>query len=172
MTCLRLALVAALPLLSACTAIVPIDLSRQVTIDAGGGAFAQTQGIDLTANADVWGRRDHIDAISVDEVTARVLSVDGGNQASAISLSLGFRADGAPTDGSQDLAVGTLSGLPLVAGASASLPGSAQLDHFLLGALKGTGHFTVVVSGDLSGPTSAVVEIAVKGSAAYKMTGG
>lgn len=172
MTRLRLALAAAaLPLLSACTAIIPIEVTRQLTLESPGGAFSAAKAVDFSAEASVWSHRDDVDAVSVDELTATVVSVGPAHQAEAVTLHLAFRPDGAPADGGQDLQVGALTSLPFVVGASVTLPGSAALDAFLLDALKGSGRFTAVASGVLAGPASAVIEITLKGSAAYKVAG-
>lgn len=173
MNSLRLTLVAALlPVLTACTATVPLDVTRQVALDApAGGGFSSTQAFDLSTVPAVWSRRDHIDAVSIDEVTATVTSVGPGNQASSVSIAVALRADGAPEDGSQDLQVGTLADLPLAQDASVTVPGSAALEAFLLGVLHGSGRFSAIASGSLPGPTHAVVEVSLKGSAVYKVIG-
>jgi hypothetical protein len=172
MTSLRLALVAAvLPLLTACTAIVPVDVAREVTLASPGGDFAASQVVDLSTQPSIWSRRSSVDAVSVDEITATVVSLGTGHQATSVSLDLAFRADGAPADGSQDVRVGTLSNLPFAVGASVRLPGSAALDAFLLGALQGSGKFTALASGHLAGAANAVIELSLKGSAAVKVGG-
>jgi hypothetical protein len=172
MSTLRLALAAALlPALTACTAVVPVDVTRDLALQAPVGAFSVTQEIDLTTEAAVWSRRDSIDAVSVDEVTATVLSVGPGNQATSATIAIAFRPDGAPADGGQDLQVGTLAGLQLTAGQSVSLPGSAALDAFLLDALHGSGRFTALASGALAGQADAVIQLHLAGSAAYRVIG-
>jgi len=172
MTSLRLALAAALlPALTACTAVVPVELTRDLALQAPGGTFEVQQVIDLSTEAAVWSRRDSIDAVSVDELTATVRSVGPGNRATSVSLSIALRPDGASADGLQDLQAGTLGDLPLVAGQSVSLPGSAALDAFLLDALHGSGRFSAVVSGALSGQADAVLELHLSGSAAYRVIG-
>lgn len=173
MTSLRLALAAALlPALTACTATVPLELSEQVALQSPGGAFSRTQEVDLTTTTAVWSRRGDIDAISIDEVTATVRSIGAGHQAARVSLSLAFRAAGAPADGSQDVAAGTLADLPLTVGGAVTLPGSPALEAFLMEVLHGSGHFSVVASGSLDGAANAVLELSLKGSAAYKVVGG
>ncbi len=172
MTSLRLALAAAaLPLLAACTAVVPVDLRRDVTLESPGGAFTAAQEIDLTTVAAVWSRRDDIDAVSVDELHATVTWVGPGHQAAAVSLAIAFRPDGAPADGSQDLQAGTLAGLPLTAGGEVTLHGSPALDAFLLDALHGSGRFTAIASGTLDGAANAVIELHLLGSASYRVVG-
>jgi hypothetical protein len=172
MTSLRRALAAALlPALTACTAVVPVDLTRDLTLESPGGSFTALQVVDLSAEPALWSRRDQIDAVSVDEIAATVRSVGPGNQAASVTLSVAFRPDGAPADGSRDLQAGSLGGLPLVAGQSVTLAGSAALDAFLLDALHGGGRLTVVLSGALTGPSDALVELHLRGSAAYRVLG-
>lgn len=172
MTSLRLVLAAAaLPLLAACTATIPIDLSQEVPLVSPAGAFEATQVIDLSTDDGVWSKRDKVDSVSVDEIVATVVSLGSGHQAQAVDLVLTFRAENAPADGSRDVQVGTLSGLQFQVGATAVLPGSASLDTFVSEVLQGSGRFTAFASGNLSGAADAVIEIRLKGSVAYKIAG-
>jgi hypothetical protein len=172
MNAFRLAVaVAALPLLTACTAIIPIDIAREVTLRSVGGPFAAEQVVDLSASDALWSHRANVDAVSLDEVRATVLSVAAGHRAGAVDLALRFRPEGAPADGSADLVVGTLHGLAFVEGETATLPGSAALDDFLLSVVQGSGRFTAFVSGSFDGPADAVIEVRLLGSLAYKVVG-
>jgi len=171
MTSIRLAL-AALPLLAACSVTVPVDVTRDVAVEAAAaGAFSRAEAVDLSTSAgSLWEKRGKVDAVSVDEVTATVLSVASGGGAS-LDLTLAFRPDSAPADGSRDVPVGTLSGLAVTVGASASLPGSAALDDLLLSVVQGSGKFTAVAGGSVGAPVSAVLRVRVKGSATTKVGG-
>jgi hypothetical protein len=171
MTRLRLLLAAAaLPVLTACTAIVPIDVTRQVPVESSGTSFSANQVIDFAQQPDVWSHRDNIDAISIDDVTATVISVGDGHLATSVTVTVSFRPDGA-TDAGHDLQVGTFPALAFQLGSTVTLHGSAALDAFLLDALKGSGKFTAFASGALDGAANAVVEVRLKGSAAYKVVG-
>jgi len=170
MTSLRLALAAAaLPLLTACTAIIPVDVAREVPLQSDGGPFSAGQVVDLSTEGALWDHRGNVDGVSVDEVRATVLSLGAGHAAASVDLAIRFRPDGAPEDGSRDLAVGTLAGLAFHQGATATLHGSAALDDFLLSALQGTGRFTALASGSLDGAADAVLEIRLIGSLAYQL---
>jgi len=172
MNFLRLAIAAAaLPLLTACTAIIPIDIAREVALRSDGGAFAAEQVVDLSTSDALWSHRANVDAVSLDEVRATVLSVAAGHRAGAVDLALRFRPEGAPADGSADLVVGTLRGLAFVEGETATLQGSAALDDFLLSVVQGSGRFSAFVSGTLDGPADAVIEVRLLGSLAYKVVG-
>ena len=169
MTSLRLAIAAALPLLAACTAVVPVDLRREVRLESPGGAFSAQQEIDLTTVSAVWSRRDDVDAISVDELQATVTWVGAGHQAAAVSLAIAFRPEGAPADGSRDVQAGTLDHLPFQVGSAVTLQGTPALDAFLLEALHGSGRFTAVASGTLDDAANAVIELHLVGSASYQV---
>jgi len=172
MSALRLSAVVALPLLAACAVTVPIDVVREVAVDASAaGAFAAAEAVDLSASSgSLWVRRGQLDAVSVDEVTATVVAISSGSGA-ALNLLLAFRPEGAPSDGSQDVAVGSLAGLVVTPGAAAVLPGSSKLDAFLLSVVKGSGRFTAVASGSVSAAVNAVLRVEVKGSATAKVGG-
>lgn len=173
MRALRTALVAALlPLLPACTATVPFDLSDRALLQSPGGSFALQQPVDLTAVPALWSHRDDIDTVSVDEVRATVISLGATHRAAEVTLQVALRPDGAPPDGSQDVPVGAMLGLPFAEGAAATLPGSAAVDALLEGALHGSGRFTVVVTGSLSDLADAVLELELLGSASYQLIGG
>jgi len=170
MTSPRLALAAAaLPLLAACNAILPIDLAREVPLVAPAGPFSKVEAIDLTTESGLWSYREKVDAVSLDEVSATVLSVAAGHQAGSVDLTLSFRPEGAPADGSADLRVGTLRDLPLVPGGAAAIQGSAALDQFLLDVLRGSGGFSAVATGSLDGAADAVLEIRLVGSVTYAL---
>lgn len=173
MRSLRTALAAALlPLLSACTATVPFDLSDRVLLQSTGGAFSLEQPVDLTTVSALWSRRTDIDAVSVDELRATVVSLGATHRAAEVTFQVALRADGAPADGSQDVPVGSILGLPFTAGASGTLPGSAAVDAFLADAIHGSGRFTVVASGSLDDAADAVLELELLGSASYQLIGG
>jgi len=158
-------------LLPACTAIIPIDVTREVPLQAPAGAFDTAQVVDLTTEAAIWDRREQVDAVSIDEVTATVASLAAGHQAGHVSLRLAFRAEGAPADGSQDVQVGAFTDLVFVEGAKVTLPGSAALDAFLEGVMQGSGRFTALATGSVDGAADAVLELGLKGSLAYKVIG-
>jgi hypothetical protein len=169
MTRIHLATAAAplLLLLSACTMAVPFDVSSGVSLQGPPGAYAVSEPFDLSAEGDLWSQRDKIDAVTVDEVLVTVLSLGPAQSTARATLTLALRAEGAPTDGSQDLRLPPLE-LAFVSGQISHIPGSVALDAFLLAALHGDGHFTLVVSGTLDGAADAVLQFAIKGRASYK----
>jgi hypothetical protein len=173
MTFPRSAAAAALPLLlTACSVTLPVDVSSDLAFLAPSGAYQVSQQIDLSQQGELWSRHGQVDAVSVDEVVVSVLSVGGGQQATSLSVTLAFRPDGAPSDGSQDVLLPAIPSLSFTPGSRASVPGSAGLDALLLQALRGSGRFQVVASGALNGLADATVRVQLKGSAAYSTSGG
>jgi len=157
-------------LLPACTAIIPIDVSRDVELVSPAGAFDTAKVVDLTTEADLWSHRNEVDAVSVDDITVTVVSVAADHQATSATLRLAFRPAGA-ADASQDLQVGAFDRLAFVPGAVVTLHGTSALDGFLAGVLHGSGQFTALASGTVDGPADAVLRIGLKGSLAYKVAG-
>ncbi len=75
---------------------------------------------------------------------AQTLNVTSNNVTS-ISGSIAFRAETAPTDGSQDVALGNFT-LPVTATGTAHLQGNHAVDSLLVNAVKGTGKLTVILN--------------------------
>jgi hypothetical protein len=171
MTRLHLAIAAALPLLlSACTMAVPFDVSSGVALQRAEGAWTVSEPFDLSTQGDLWSQRDKVDAVSVDELLVTVLSLGPDQRASVSTVTLTLRAEGAPADGSQDLVLPSFE-LAFIPGHTARVPGSPQLDAFLLAALHGSGHFTLVASGHLDSAADVVLEFAFTGRASYTAGG-
>ena len=166
------AVVAAVFLLAlpACTAIIPIDVTRDVDLLSPVGAFDTAKVVDLTTEADLWSHRNEVDSVSVDDITVTVVSVAADHQATSATLRLAFRPAGA-ADAGQDLQVGAFDRLAFVPGAVVTLHGSAALEAFLDGVLHGSGQFTALASGTVDGQADAVLRIGLKGSLAYKVAG-
>jgi hypothetical protein len=167
MTRLHLAIAAALLLpLSACTMAVPFDVSSGVALQRTSGAYSVSEPFDLSTQGDLWSQRDKVDAVSVEEVLVTVLSLGPEQRASVTMITLTLHAEGAPAGGSQDLVLPPFE-LAFIPGHVSRIPGSAQLDAFLLAVLRGDGRFTLVASGNLDGAADAVLEFAIKGRASY-----
>lgn len=165
------ALLAAVPVLalSACAATVPFDLEREVPLQCDAGTYETTEVVDLSSEPELWDRRDQIDALSVEKVRAEVVAVGAGNTAKAASLSVAFRPDGAPADGSGDVVLGAFESLPLTVGSSVELAGSPAVDRFLSEVLNGTGRFTAVVSSSVDGTADVTLVLGIAGSVTVKL---
>jgi hypothetical protein len=103
-----------------------------------------TIAIDLSQQSEVQQHKSSIDSFALDSMDLAVLQVNPSNNVTSISGSIAFRADAAPADGSQDVALGTFT-LPVTATGTAHLQGNRALDALLLNAVKGTGKFSVIL---------------------------
>jgi hypothetical protein len=161
---------AALLLLAACSISLPVQFSVDQAVMAPSGAFQLAMPMDLSQEGDLWSRRTKMDAISVDEVSITVVSVGSVSpypQASQLTVQLAFRPEGAPANGSQDVVLPSISGVPFAAGDSGTVAGSAALEDLLLSALRGSGRFQVVATGTFDGAVNATLRLQLRGSAVF-----
>jgi hypothetical protein len=165
----RLAAAAAL-LLAACSTTLPLHLATELAFLGPPGAFQVSAPLDLSADAGLWSRRAKVASVSVDEIRVTVVSVGALQQASWLALRLAVRAEGAPSDGSQDVLLPDLAGVPFVAGASTTVAGSPAVEALLLQVLQGTGRAQLHASGTLDGLVDATIRLELVGSALYSET--
>jgi hypothetical protein len=168
---LNLAISAALLLLlSACTMAVPFDVSSGVALQHATGAYTVSERFDLSTAGDLWSQRHQVDSVSVEEVLVTVLSLGPEQRASVSTITLSLRAEDGPADGSQDLVLPPFE-LTFVPGHTSRIPGSPQLDGFMLAVLRGEGRFTLLASGTLGDAADAVLHVAISGRASYTAGG-
>ncbi len=152
-------------LATSCTAAVPFRMVRQAALAAPAGGGTWVGPVDLSQDGALWSRRGQVDGVSIHAVRASVLVVDPANRAASVSFAIRFRPDGAPGDGSGDVAVLGPADLALVPGATAVAAGSGALERMLLGVLRGSGRFEVVLSGQAGAPLAATVTLEIEGDA-------
>lgn len=165
----RFLLVPALLLAAACSPTVPIDLTREVDLTGDAGTHESVSPVSLSSEQDLWDNRDKIEALHLDRVTAEVIEVRAGNVATTADFVLFFRPDGAPEDGSGDLAVGAADGVSLADGSTFTVKGSAALDAFLKDALEGSGDFEVHVASTVDAAVDVRVAVTLEGSVDVKL---
>jgi hypothetical protein len=158
---------AAALLLSACSTSLPIHLATELAFLGSPGAFQVSAPLDLAADTELWSRRAKVASVSVDEIRVTVVSVGALQQASWLALRLAVRADGAPSDGSQDVLLPELAGMPFIAGTSTAVSGSPAVEAFLLQVLQGSGRVQLHASGTLDGLVDATIRLELLGSAVY-----
>ena len=156
---LLLALIAAAA--SGCELHSLFDLDRAVEIDE-----TRSQSVDLLLQLDLAeggkpgvGQDGSPSAISLDSADVTVSQVDtsaGTNEASALAGTLSLRPAGA-SDDSSDVVLGSLAGLSLKQGATASLKGTPDSAALLLAAHRAGGRFQLVCNLTLPGGRSAHV---------------
>jgi hypothetical protein len=160
---MRLLLLALISLpLAACNAVIPIDLAREVTVTSPGGAFSVPKDVDLTGEQ-AWSERGHVKSVSISQVETTIVAVGQGNLAQFADLALFYRADGAPADGSADVHVATLNHMGIAQDNTAVASDTGALGEAITGALAGSGHFTVVLEGDVDEALDATVRVRIIG---------
>src|ERR1700730_5490772 len=119
--------------------------------------------IDLSQQSEVQQHKSSIDSFALDSLDLAVLQLNPANNVTSISGSIAFRAETAPADGAQDVALGNFT-LPVTATGTAHLQGNHALDALLLNAVKGTGKFSVIlkVTGVTPQSTSNKADFALK----------
>jgi hypothetical protein len=148
----RLALPIALVLgLAGCVINLNFDIPRsfQIDVPVANGTFSQTFPVDFSQQAEIQQHKGSIDSLSFESLDLTVTQVNtslGTNTLTALSGTVSLRPDGA-TDASMDVLVGTLTNFPITLNSTVNLKGSPALDAFLLQAVKGTGKFSIIVTG-------------------------
>jgi hypothetical protein len=117
--------------------------------------------IDLSQQSEVQQHKSSIDSFALDSMDLAVLQTNSGNTVNSIQGSIAFRPDGAPLDGSQDVALGSFT-LPVTPPGTAHLPGNHAVDALVLNAVKGTGKLTVILTVATVTPTSSTAKFDLK----------
>jgi hypothetical protein len=136
--------------LAGCSSSDGFRLERRVVVDsrsAGGTDVAGLVGVDLSAVGDAWVNRAHLRSVAVGGVRVSVLTVDGDNTAARASGSVALRPEGAPSDGSEDVVLGTFDEVRLVPGQTLTLSAPPAAGDALEKALEGSGRVALVVQG-------------------------
>jgi hypothetical protein len=143
---------------AACVINLNFDIPRTLVVDAPltSSSISQTFPVDLSQQSEVQQHKDSIDSLNLDSLDLVITNVDTTvNTVTSIQTgTVSLRPDGA-TDATRDVPVGTLTNFAITANNSAHLKGSQQLDSFLLSTVKGSGKFSVVVSGTTTGSSPA-----------------
>ncbi len=149
-------------LVTACSVSIGFSIERELSLSGPAGAFSVVQQVDLSQEPDVWSRRDQIESITIDEVRAELVSVGAHNHARTATVSLRFRPDGAPSDGSADVVL-ALDDLAMMPGTTVRVEGSGSpaLQALIADALQGTGTFTLIAEGRVDGAVDATIRMNV-----------
>ena len=162
-----IALLALAPL-AACVVNLSFDMEKQFELTSTqAGAITQTQTVNLADYKAIADHKSNIKSLDLDSVDLTVTTVNSGNTATAVTGTLVLRASTAPADGTQDVLVGALKNFPLSKGSTIKIPGTPQLDAFLLSEVQGTGTFSAILSGTVDGVTNIVVDVDFLASLGY-----
>src|SRR5471030_1527623 len=147
-------LIAALGLipLAACVVNLSFDMNKQFPINStASGSISQTQTVTLSDYSAINDHKGNIKSLDLDSADVTVTTVNAGTTATKVSGTLSLRASTAPSDGSQDVLVGTLTNVPIAVGSKVTLPGTPSLDAFLLAEVQSAGTFTAIFNGTVDG---------------------
>jgi hypothetical protein len=136
--------------IAACVINLNFDVAQTMPVNTPLPPQAQGQTlppiqIDLSQSSEVQQHKSSIDSLALDSMDLAVLQFNpANNNVTSISGSIAFRADTAPADGSQDVALGafTLSVNPV---GTAHLQGNHAVDALVLNAVKGSGKLSVIL---------------------------
>jgi hypothetical protein len=138
-----------------------VDKAADLAVDSAQTSYSGTVDVDLSTNSDFQNHKNNVNGINLEKVTVSITSVNTATNQSTklVSGAIALRAVGAPSDGSQDVAVGTITQalsfhdyLPTSAGGGGqtySLPitGAAAANKFLMdNVVRGAGKFTAVLN--------------------------
>jgi hypothetical protein len=148
----RLALLGlGLATVAACVVNISFDMPQDVQLDATGTTVNGVFAFDLGTIQVVQQHKADVQTLSLNSVDATVTAIGSANKATSVTGKLALRPDGGAADGSQDIKVGDVTNLAITQGATFHLPGNTALDSFMLSTIKGSGKFSVVISGITTG---------------------
>jgi hypothetical protein len=161
-----IALLALAPL-AACVVNLSFDIDKQLTLASQqAGAISQTQTVNLSDYAAIRDHKGNIKSLDLDSADVTVLTVLSGNTSTTVSGTLVLRPGGV-TDASQDVQVGTLTNFSTTQGSTVKLPGTPQLDAFLLAQVQAAGTFSAILNGTVNGVTNLVIDVDLHASLGY-----
>ena len=168
-----LALLAALAL-PACNGSTDFTVNELLTVDSSTTSYDGPFQVDLSQYKTAWDNRKHIKSLSIDaaSVQGTIATVDAGNAASTGSGSLALRPDGGPTDGSEDVEIGSISNAAISPGTTYTVDGTNMpaASALLEGALKGSGKFSLVAHGTANAaPVNFTVDATLKVHVKYSV---
>ena len=156
--------------LAACVVNIAIDMQKNIVIqtDAVTTSVNQTQTISLNDYPDYVNHKQNVKSLDLDSADVTVASVDPSNKATKVSGSLKLRQN-CSDNPANDVTVGTpLSNFPLTVNSTIKLPGSPELDTFLMNQVNGSGTFCVVVSGNIdAAPVDVTLSVTLHASLGY-----
>jgi hypothetical protein len=156
--------------LTGCKQSSAFNQTEVIVVNATGTSFSGEQVVDLSTIGVAWSHRSKVTSLSIESIEATIVSLEAGNAATTGSGTLALRADGAPADGSQDVAVGSLTNAAIAPGTAYVVQGVAQVSTLLYDALKGSGKFTTIATGSANAsPVRFTVDITIHAKVSYTL---
>ncbi|HUJ24618.1 MAG TPA: hypothetical protein VLW85_01265 [Myxococcales bacterium] len=157
--------------LAACVVNIAIDMQKNIAVQTQAGitSIDQQQAINLNDYPDYTAHKGNIKSLDLDSADVTVASVDPSNKATKVisgSLKLRQNCTDSPAN---DIIVGTqLSNFSLAANSTIKLPGSPELDTFLMNQVNGAGTFCVIVDGSIdAAPVNVTLSVTLHASLGY-----
>ncbi|MGE5048063.1 MAG: hypothetical protein ACM3PC_05820 [Deltaproteobacteria bacterium] len=157
-----------LAVLPACVVNLSFDMDQSnvaLQSPAAGSASKSIQ-VDLGKSREVAEHKDNIKSLDLDSVDVTVTSVNAGNQAKVLNGTLALRRNAADP-AANDVKVGDIVNLPVVAGSTVRIKGNPALDAFLLEQLHNGGTFFVVANGTVDNRADMVLDLNLHASMGY-----
>ena len=123
--------------------------------------------VNLADYKEITDHKDNIKSFDLDYVDVTITSVDSSNTAGSVTGSISLRRT--LTDPpANDIAVGSITALPLTQGQTVRISGTPALDAFLLQQLQDAGKFYVIVNGNIDhGVANVTVDLNLHVSIGY-----
>lgn len=156
--------------LAACVVNIAIDMQKTIAVvtDSTTTTINQTQAINLNDYPDYANHKGSIKSLDLDSADVTVATIDPSNKATKVSGSLKLRQSCADTNAANDVTVGTLTNFPITLNSTTKLPGTPQLDTFLMNQVNGAGTFCVIVSGTIdAAPVNVTLNVTLHASLGY-----
>src|SRR5260221_3256512 len=134
--------------LAACVVNLSFSMDKpNIALKSDAGTTSITQQsilVNLGDYSAITQHKDSIKSLDLDYLDITVTAVDAANTASTISGTVSLRKTlSDPT--ANDIAVGTITAMPIAVGSKVRINGTPALDAFLLAQLQTSGSFYVIV---------------------------
>jgi hypothetical protein len=154
--------------ISACVVNLSFDMDQPnvALVSPVAGSATQSIQVDLGKSREIAEHKDSIKSLDLDYVDVTVTKVNAGNQARLLNGTLALRRNAADP-AVNDVKVGDLVNLPVVAGSTVRIQGNPALDAFLLEQLHNGGIFYVVANGTVDNKADMVLDLNLHASIGY-----
>ena len=157
-------------ILAACVVNLSFDMPQQLTVQSQGSvtSISTTLQVVLSNYQEIIDHKNDIKSLDLDSADVTVVSLGPTNKATKLNGAVRLAKSPSDPVASQISVGGPLSNFPIMAGSSVRLPGSPQLDAFLLQQLQNGGTFYVVVDGSIDqAPVDLKLNVIMHASLGY-----
>lgn len=153
---------------AACSVSIAFDLDRTFDVTTTNNSFDGVRTVDLARVAAIQDHKGKLESLSIDWAEVSVVSVNAGNAATVMGGTVWLRPEGGAADGSNDVIVGSFSGVPIAVGTTRRLTGQDPgLSQAITAIVHGNGVATFRVSASTDGLAAVTLEVKAHGSLTY-----